>query len=353
MKNVILLISIAIIFICFFNYYLYHVIKKLVFLNRLKTFSIYFLSSIIVFIFLDFYVFKLFGHGFPSSVSEEKFERSPTPYDMFSGKPNYKDHNSLGFRGDEFKNIDRDTFQIAFFGGSTGYNGDPTIAKLIEQKLREKNIKVQTFNFSSVSSNHNQHLHRLLKYSELRFDLVIFYGGFNETLQTYLYDPRPGYPFNYWIRDELDKFKYILLKYSSIYAEYEKQTGKLSGLSKIKKNINYKSDEWINNLLKNYEKTLIKSKNLTNNFIESNLCKKPSFLAFYQPISLNRSDDFSKKIIKQTKNFFKERENLIDISSSLDERNFIDSVHITQSAKNHISDIILEYILNDTLKKCF
>ena len=94
MKNVILLISIAIIFICFFNYYLYHVIKKLVFLNRLKTFSIYFLSSIIVFIFLDFYVFKLFGHGFPSSVSEEKFERSPTPYDMFSGKPNYKDHNS-------------------------------------------------------------------------------------------------------------------------------------------------------------------------------------------------------------------------------------------------------------------
>ena len=117
MKNVILLLSIAIIFICFFNYYLYHALKKFVFLNNLKALTIYFLSSIILFIFLDFYVFKLFGHGFPSSISEEKFQRSSTPYDMFSGKSNYRDHNSLGFRGDEFKNIDRNTFQIAFFGG--------------------------------------------------------------------------------------------------------------------------------------------------------------------------------------------------------------------------------------------
>ena len=106
-------------------------------------------------------------------------------------------------------------------------------------------------------------------------------------------------------------------------------------------------------MLKSYEKTLIKSKNLTNNFIKSNLCKNPSFLAFYQPISINRLDDFSKKTIKQTKNFFKDRKILIDISGSLDESNFIDSVHITQSAKNHIGDIILGYILNDTLKKCF
>ena len=39
------------------------------------------------------------------------------------------------------------------------------------------------------------------------------------------YDPRPGYPFNYWVRNELNKIKYTLLKYSAIYAEYEKQTG--------------------------------------------------------------------------------------------------------------------------------
>ena len=132
MKNIYLLIVISLIFICIFNYYLYHLIKRFLILNKLKTLSIYFLSSLILFIFLDFYVFKIFGHGFPSSVSEEKFERSPSPYDMFSGKAYYNDHNSDGFRGEEFKNSKSDVFQIAFFGGSTGYNGDPPIDKLIE-----------------------------------------------------------------------------------------------------------------------------------------------------------------------------------------------------------------------------
>ena len=67
--------------------------------NKFKNLLVYFLSSLLIFVFLDFYVFKLFGHGFPSSISEEKFERSPSPYDSFSGKPFYEDHNSLGFRG--------------------------------------------------------------------------------------------------------------------------------------------------------------------------------------------------------------------------------------------------------------
>ena len=40
-----------------------------------------------------------------------------------------------------FKNSKSDVFQIAFFGGSTGYNGDPPIDKLIENILRKNNIK--------------------------------------------------------------------------------------------------------------------------------------------------------------------------------------------------------------------
>ena len=56
---------------------------------------------------------------------------------MFSGKAYYNDHNSDGFRGEEFKNSKSDVFQIAFFGGSTGYNGDPPIDKLIENILKK------------------------------------------------------------------------------------------------------------------------------------------------------------------------------------------------------------------------
>tara|TARA_B100002051_G_C16707411_1_gene624607 strand:+ start:649 stop:1710 length:1062 start_codon:yes stop_codon:yes gene_type:complete len=351
-KNVYLLILILVIFIGIINYYLYLFITKKGISNKFKNLLVYFLSSLLIFVFLDFYVFKFFGHGFPSSISEEKFERSPSPYDSFSGKPFYKDHNSLGFRGIEFKNYDNHTLQIAFFGGSTGYNGEPPIIDIIEKKLNKKNIKNKAFNFSSVSSNHNQHIHRLVKYSDLNFDIIIFYGGFNETLQTYLYDPRPGYPFNFWIRNELNELKYLLLKYSAIYAEYEKQTGNVSNIKKIKKDLKFKSEKWLNDLIGNYYLTLNKAKKISQNIINSNFCNKPKFFAFYQPISVNRTDDFSKKIINKTKNFFVNKDILIDISEILDENDFIDSVHVTQPSKNIIAEEMVDYIYEYTLKEC-
>ena len=230
MKNFYLLLIIYLIVLISLNYYLYLFLKKIKFAKYIKNFFVYFFSSIILIVFLDFYVLKLFGHGFPTSVIQEKYQRAPSPYDMFSGAPFFKDHNSLGFRGKEFQNRPDNVIQIAFFGGSTGYNGNPPIIKIVQKLLVEKNIQVETFNFSSVSSNHNQHIHRLIKHSDINFDIVIFYGGFNETLQTYFYDPRPSYPFNFWVRNELNNFKYFLLKYSSIISEYEFYTGVASDL---------------------------------------------------------------------------------------------------------------------------
>ena len=64
MKNVYLLILISVIFIGFVNYYLYLFSKKKGIFDRFKNLLVYFLSSFLIFVFLDFYVFKLFGHGF-------------------------------------------------------------------------------------------------------------------------------------------------------------------------------------------------------------------------------------------------------------------------------------------------
>ena len=352
MKNVYLLLVLLTISVIFLNYYFYILLKRLKFLSKLKNIITLFASSILIIIFFDFYIFKLFGHGFPSSISEEKLERAPSPFDMFSGKDFYNDHNSIGFRGKEFTNSNKETFQIAFFGGSTGYNGNPPIIELVHKNLNNLDIKNRVFNFSSVSSNHNQHLHRLLKHSYLKFDLVIFYGGFNETLQTFLYDPRPGYPFNFFIRNELSPFKYLLLKHSSILAEYEKKTGNISGVSKIKENINFQSNDWLNLLLKNYSKTLIDSKNLSEKFINSNKCSRTKFLAFYQPISLNRSNEYSKKIITETKKFISDNDVIIDISEIIDENEFTDSVHVSQNAKEIIAKNISSYIVKNNFNKC-
>ena len=126
---------------------------------------------------------------------------------------------------------------------------------------------------------------RLIKYSNFNFDIVIFYGGFNETLQTYFYDPRPSYPFNFWIRNELSNIKYFLLKHSSIISEYEFYTDNFTGKKKIKKDINFGSDEWLAELIKNYYLSLTKAKKISENLLNKNACNNTKFFAFYQPIS--------------------------------------------------------------------
>ena len=344
MKNFYLLLLIYSIVLISLNYYLYIFLKKIQFAKFIKNFFIYFFSSVILICFLDFYVLKFFRHGFPSSVIQEKYQRAPSPYDTFSGAPYYKDHNSFGFRGNEFLNNKDNTIQIAFFGGSTGYNGNPTIIKIVENLIAKKNIKVETYNFSSVSSNHNQHIHRLIKYSDLNFDIVIFYGGFNETLQTYFYDPRPSYPFNFWVRNELDNLKLFLLKHSSIISEYELYTNNFSGMKKIKKDIDFKSDKWVTGLIKNYFLTLIKAQKISENVLNKNACNKTKFFAFYQPISTKDSEKFTKKIIKETKSFFKNKDILIDFSQLIKDSDFIDLVHIKQPAKNVIGNEIFKSI---------
>ena len=75
------------------------------------------------------------------------------------------------------------------------------------------NGKVETL--SSISDFENYF------YSNYNFDIVIFYGGFNETFQTLYADPRPGYPFNYWTVGELHPLKFTLLKYSPFFSEID------------------------------------------------------------------------------------------------------------------------------------
>ena len=48
---------------------------------------------------------------------------------MFKGAPNKLDHNYLGYRIKE--PVTDQTINIALFGGSTGYMGDPPIIDLV------------------------------------------------------------------------------------------------------------------------------------------------------------------------------------------------------------------------------
>ena len=211
------------------------------------------ISYAVVLIILFDQTLKFVGFGIDGHWYDEDDIRFESPYDMFSNKPNIYDHNIDGFRGPLLsQDINDEYFTIAFFGGSTGYSGNPPIPEILGINLFKNNIKNIIFNFSSNSSNHNQHIHRLIKFFNYKFDLVIFYGGNNESIQHLQYDPRPGYPYNFYMKNELSELKIFLLKYSAIIGMLEKYTGIVTGITNMKTKLNYTPVVWHKSIVNNY-----------------------------------------------------------------------------------------------------
>lgn len=242
----------------------------------------YLLPVLIAVIALDVALGAL-GYGYPSHYEQENIERFPFPADSFRGKPNASDHNKFGFRGDFSDRPDR--YNVAIFGGSTTYMGSPPIVDLIALELQsaDLNFSIDTFNFGSVSSNHSQHVHRLIEFSDkFSFDLIIFYGGGNETLQYAMYDPRPGYPYNFFFRNELAPWKQMLLRLSSILGSIDIYSGGIiSGLSELKRT--QIDGEWQDRIVKNYWRDLRLASAISKNMVQPQLCDTTQFLSVTQP----------------------------------------------------------------------
>ena len=220
------------ILIIFFYIKYFYLNNKLNFINK-KIFNIVKKISFVLFILVAIDIFfKYIGFGINSHWYDEENIRFNSPYDMFSNKPNVLDHNTLGFRGPNLnKDINENILSIAFLGGSTGYTGAPPIPELLGKYLNNNGVNNIVYNFSVNSSNHNQHIHRLIKYINYQYDIIIFYGGNNESIQYLQYDTRPSYPYNYFMKNDLSIFKVFLLKHSSIFGIIENFTGSISGIN--------------------------------------------------------------------------------------------------------------------------
>lgn len=140
---------------------------------------------------------------------EQKFAlgniRKPEPYTMFKGKRNSKilpeeSLNELGYRGSApsaTKGINE--YRIIILGGSTVFAGEPPITTLLQQQFEANGLSnIRIYNFGVVSSVSSQELARILfETVDLKPDLIAMYNGANDIWQNHLYDPRPGYPFNF------------------------------------------------------------------------------------------------------------------------------------------------------------
>lgn len=311
-------------------------------LKKLKIFSKLFclISFVIIVDYLSGYV----DFGYKKVVNDSY--RYIYPYDWIRGEPNKLDHNEYGFKGKspDFKRND-EKILIAFFGGSTGYGGNPPIINIVSKNLSNNNLENDTINFSSVSSNHNQHMHRLLEFSEYKYDIVIFYGGGNETIQHYYYDPRPGYPYNFYLYDSnSNTLINFFIKYSNLIGEIDK-------LYNLYLDFNPKTSNmeefilWAEKTKKNYFDTIEKSKNLTEKVISPNKCKKIFFLPIFQPIK--PTNIRTKKLVELIKSDLKNND-IHDFSNLSKEMTFSDFVHIDQKSKeiiaNKISLLIEEWL---------
>ena len=321
------------------------------FINK-KIFS--FIKSLsfilILIIFLDS-TLKFIGFGINKHWYDELNIRYPSTYDMFSNEPLVMDHNKLGFRGPLLsKTLQKSKISIAFLGGSTGYTGNPPIPEIISTMLTKNDINNVVYNFSSNSSNHNQHIHRLIKFSEYHFDIVIFYGGNNESIQYLQYDTRPSYPYNYFMINDISKLKLFLLKHSSIMGMFENYTGIISGINKERNYVDKNFDSWSDLVVNNYINTIIKAKNIFESSLTNNSCNKVIFLPILQPVNPRSSNEIRlwNKMIKRVN----ENYDILNYDDMRGIINFFDNVHIDQDSKLPIAKRISSDLIKLIKKNC-
>jgi len=167
----------------------------------------------------------------------------PVPYVTFHGVPDSitttKDHmnqdetiaeiklNELGFRIEKALLKSKPPAEIRVFvlGSSTIFNGIPltmSIPGQIETCFRKNGMdNVQVYNFGFVSSVSGQELSLLVHLlSSYEPDVVVVYNGGNDVCLPTNFDPRPGFPYNFFayesamrrIRHEIvsNRFEWVL-----------------------------------------------------------------------------------------------------------------------------------------------
>ncbi len=327
--------------------------KQVTYFKILSKFAIQNIFPIIFALVICDLFLSVLGLGY-QSMDNMLSKRYSSPGDSFAGKPNVFDHNEFGFRGKFLK--EKDSYNIALFGGSSGYNGKPPIIEIVSNNISDYGYKTAFYNFSSVSSNHTQHTHRLLKFSnDYNFDVVIFYGGGASSILQYAHmDPRPGYPPNYFYTDELHPAIQVLLKYSSIASTIDNYTqGAISGYKKLHL---LRDSNWSNKVIENYWEDLNIANKLTINLVSPNQCSTPIFISIAPPLSPRKKE--LKELYESWKRSFVDKNinwlhlDLTSFDQKVKFKKKNDYVHIDQSSRKLLANHISKYVIRELNGKC-
>lgn len=337
---------------------------------------------IITFLLVDFISVYFLPHR--RSPVERRFPvqtvRQPKPYVMFGGAEYGKLNsgeslNYLGYRGKLPSPIKKpDEFRIFLLGGSTVFKGNPSIPTLLGELFKRSGFKnVGVYNFGVVSSGSGQGISRILfEISEFNPDLIVMYNGNNDILHPYIWDPQPGYPFNFiayksnpLLESDIRSYpRATLFLYGSNLVRYFFPSWfvrRFIPLEKVRKEVKYKSEEWKNNIAKIYVKNLIKADKISKVF-------GAEFIAFFQPTiyfkdTLSAEEEQMKFPVKKDYYINMRRKilfeieiaqrnediaivDLTDIYDDVSETVFKDLCHTRQEAKLIVAQNIFKHILN-------
>ena len=280
--------------------------------------------------------------------------RAPAPYIEFKGAGFQGDQDAYGYRWLP-KDIDPDALHISFFGGSTGYQGNPPIAITLEKELSQMlGRKVQVANFSVMSSNHRQHLHNIIESRSLFTpDIVIFYGGYNETVLGAAYDPRPGYPFNTFYTRETSDWAKLLLHTTTFFVLDKKGIVRISPLAELQERWQPFSAQWQAQVQYKYFETLALARTVSSAFDSAKCGGKAKFVFFYQPYQVPGNFKATHEAIRRQ---VATLDYGYDVSDSFDKLDhpYFDSVHVTQEADGLMAKRMASILLQSSqLRDCF
>ncbi|MEW5894937.1 MAG: hypothetical protein AB1650_04155 [Candidatus Omnitrophota bacterium] len=329
-------------------------------------------------------------------IAEKSFSitdlRKQHPYIMFKGAPGAKSYpkifkktgitetflNKTGYPGEApVMPKPADEFRVIVLGGSTVFIGNPEIPRLIQYQYEKKGCQtVKVYNFGVISSVSSMELARLV-FEALDYnpDMVIFYNGFNDMDHPFAADPRPGYPYNYFIYEsnpildnDVKKYPGIpLAMYSSNILRYffpDYFLKSFYNLDDLRTRAGYLSQNWKEKIAEIYVTNLIKSQKISRAF-------GAEFIAFFQPslyvkkIVTEKEQSFidpakmagvnmiRSEILKRAETARREEGlNFIDLSGVFNEipdTVYEDRVHILQQYQPLIAATIFEH-LNNFLK---
>jgi hypothetical protein len=196
--------------------------------------------------------------------------------------------------------------RIFMLGGSTVEYGKPPLPVCVEQELKRRGINgVRVFNYGVISQNSSQEVaHLVFHVLDSDPDIVVTYDGGNDIMDPLLYDPRPGYPFNFLAYENNVLFKDVkeypwpsLLAYGSemlrhLFRNYFLE--KFGNFSSLRMNADYGTNLWSEKIAKIYASNLAKA---------GQICKayNVEYVAFFQPIIFykrNAVSDTEKNILK-------------------------------------------------------